>query len=164
MTTQHTCKSCGNQFRADRWRSCYSCGEPTGSAIEVESESESDESTESYLLDSAPKIQTDDKPSNSRVSGATTTYPAFDLPQLVRAQNKTTHAVRALAYFFFIQFQTGLAGGTMIWWAIGTPSNYEMFGTLKSWPSFVLLFGFLILLGGMLLSIIMGYRELGKSE
>lgn len=164
MTERYTCKSCGNQFRADRWRSCYNCGEPTGSSIESPSESQADESTWSDLIETVPKLRADARPKTTQVNRATTNSSPLDISQLVRAQNRTTHAVRALAYFFFIQFQTALAGSTMIGWAIGTPSNYDMLGGLRSWPSFVFIFGVLTILGGMLLSLIMGYRELDQSK
>jgi hypothetical protein len=66
---------------------------------------------------------------------------------LVRASNRTTHAIRSLALYFFVCLQTSLIG----------------FGIIALWPEAAAL-GAIIVILGFLIAVVLGSSELAKSK
>lgn len=89
------CNQCGRQYRADLIKQCPGCAATDQSK------------TAANKIDSIQPPTFDDFPIESS-RGDTT------LDDLVRAQNRTTHAVRAFVRFLFIQL-TGITLAVFLW-------------------------------------------------
>jgi hypothetical protein len=86
------------------------------------------------------------------------------LDELIKAQNRTTYAVRSLAVYFFIYLQTALVGGGVISFAINDRSHYDEYGNLNSGATFFLTLGCLIVIIGFVCAVILGRDQLDKSK
>jgi hypothetical protein len=75
----------------------------------------------------------------------------------IQAQNRTTHAVRALSSFVLIQAAWGLAAGIFFGLGIANPNS-------PSFVSFVFILGSLLLVAGFIHSIIRAFLELEESK
>jgi Flp pilus assembly protein TadB len=73
--------------------------------------------------------------------------PEATLDDLVRAQNRTTHAIRSLALYFFISLQTSLLG----------------VGIIALWPDLAVL-GAIIIIVGFYAAVWYGRSELNMSK
>lgn len=95
-------------------------------------------------------------------SKATSSEPSIS--DLIRAQNKTTFAVRSLALYFFISLQTSMIGGGLIISTMSNKENYDYYGNLESGPSSLVTFGYFIAFIGFLVAVLVGRNELNKSK
>jgi len=95
-----------------------------------------------------------------RVNSGTSSANDVSQSELIAAQNRTTHAVRALAVFFFISLRTGVLGSSLVGLGIFLLPN-------SSWSGFGV---FLILAGwatafiGFFWAVWAGMGELNKSR
>lgn len=87
---------------------------------------------------------------------------SFD--DLVRAQNRTTYAIRSLAMFFFISIQTSILGGGLAGLALNNQSHYDSYGNLNEGATLFAIFGLLIALVGFYIALYVGRQELSKSK
>lgn len=83
---------------------------------------------------------------------------------LLAEQRRTTHAVRAIAFFVLILLPTQFVGVALIYWGLATQaacgnycSSYEPDGV----PQLVL--GGVVMLGGIVVAIVQGWSELVAS-
>jgi hypothetical protein len=74
-----------------------------------------------------------------------------EIQDLVRAQNRTTHAIRSLAIFFFMNLTSGVIGSALIWIGI----------TFQAWLSTFI--GSVIAITGFCLALVGGIGELRRS-
>ena len=88
-------------------------------------------------------------PSKKRV--ARSSAPAT-LDDVVASQNRTTHAIRALVRFLFIQFSTLFVAGFFSGLALVFDEN------------FLNIIALLVVLGGLIASSVAGWNELQKSD
>jgi len=75
----------------------------------------------------------------------------------IQAQNRTTHAVRALSSFVLIQAAWGLAAGIFFGLGIANPNS-------PSFVSFAFVLGSLLVIAGFIHSIIRAFLELEESK
>lgn len=86
------------------------------------------------------------------------------LEQSIEASNRTTHAVRAIVRFFFIQLSF-LTGAFVVWQlglAFPDPNNCTAFGCQPNWFVSLLVAGLVIV--GVIVSSIAGWDELELSS
>ena len=79
------------------------------------------------------------------------------LEESIQAQNRTTHAVRALSSFVLIQAAWGLAAGIFFGLGIANPNS-------PSFVSFAFVLGSLLVIAGFIHSIIRAFLELEESK
>ena len=132
--TLSNCKNCKYKFDFSKSAYCPSCGH------EEKSDKGASQSTSS-LFDAGPPVNR-----NSGYSGNQAGI-ASGMAALLKAQNKTTHAIRSLALYLFITITTSFCGLILIY----------------AVPQFALL-GALIVIAGFITSISVGISELNKSK
>ena len=79
------------------------------------------------------------------------------LEESIQAQNRTTHAVRALSSFVLIQAAWGLAAGIFFGLGIANPNS-------PSFVSFAFILGSLLVIAGFIHSILRAFFELEESK
>ena len=85
------------------------------------------------------------------------------LGDLVLAQNRTTHAVRSLAVFFFTSLCTSLLGYGIVGAGSGSPISCAVDHTNCGEPGFVI-FGWFVIAVGFFVALGVGVSELNKSR
>jgi hypothetical protein len=162
MTTQKLCDQCKTevkQFDAE----CSNCGGTSfffiNNGIPTSVETETYRSKEPVEFNASKNQKSDDK-SDSSYSPSETT-----LADLVRAQNRTTHAVRAFVRFLFIQLSAATV--TIIFWNISLQlsdsdecTEYGNCGSSAIW----LVAAGVTWLVGLVWSSAAGWEELHKSD
>lgn len=88
-----------------------------------------------------------------------------NVSELLGEQRRTTHAVRAIAFFILILFPTQLLGGVLIYWGVQTRAACGRLGCYSWEPdgSWQMLLGAVIILGGVIGSIVVGWSQLSQS-
>jgi hypothetical protein len=88
------------------------------------------------------------------------------LVELIAAQNRTTHAIRALVRFLFIQLAALTLGVLIRSFALGTVDSYECAHYVKSCEpnGFLLLASYAVWFIGVIVSSRIGWRELEASN
>ena len=127
------------KFKPNQSNRCSYCGKSTLGAVE---------STEASNTSSAER-----NPS-TRPRLVEQNVSPIQNNDLVLAQNRTTYAVRAIALFIIVQVQTAFLGGALIGLAL----------TMGSDGVALLVFGYLIIVVGIAISIVVAYSELRKSQ
>ena len=155
MVTKKICDKCKSEVK--RFDSeCSNCGGTSFSFLNDDSY-ETDASA-SYV-DRGPRLAYIPLPNNSHEPEEVT------LADLVRAQNRTTHAVRAFVRFLFIQLSAVTIA--VFFWNIGAQlsNNYECTSYRNCGSSeFFFVAAGITWLAGLIWSSIAGWDELHKSD
>jgi len=149
MASKYTCVGCGHEFRVNRLTSCYSCGTKIPKAFlpdRTEEPSGWGRLTESVLRETGFEDQRVEAGRSKNVG-----YLDLDIKDLIRSQNRTTHAIRSLALFFFVNLTAGIVGSVLIW--IGTIFNLQV----------SVFIGAIIVLAGFGIALASGIEELKRS-
>jgi len=170
----YKCTKCEAVFRPQRWANCSNCGEPVPDEIREKFLNQVEDKVASWQsllnISSPPKESVSRKERIRRGAEQLSSSwdPAVqisaDARAIVKAQNKTTQAVRSLALFLFISLQSGLFGGGLVSLVLNSKSNYDDYGQLNSGASFLVLIGALTAFVGFIVGVIVGKRELDKSR
>ena len=126
------CIICGRPFRKDKLPKCPACGATTTGEV---AGSIQQESVYHGLTSSTPQASSDEL-----------------LKQILRATNKTTHAVRAFVRFLFIQLSMSTLSGLVILWGYTTNAMG------------LIVIGALTWLVGVIWSSAVGWAELTESN
>lgn len=176
---KYKCRSCGVNFKADRWPECTNCSEPVPPEIRAlypdsvynRTPAKPDITTPSRAGSRPPRRITRqernldrDVAEHPNQSFDPSSQISADARAIINSQNKTTFAVRSLALYLFITLQSGLFGGGMINLAINNKSNYDDYGQLNPIALFFVFLGALIAFVGFLVAVVVGRLELDKSR
>ncbi|NDD25779.1 MAG: hypothetical protein EB103_02735 [Actinobacteria bacterium] len=174
MTTKYTCENCGQEFRADRWTNCYSCGTAVPDNL---SQTTGRYVDKSEVIAEATDVQVDVEVSpekdKTRISRQSRTQQvptgSLDFNALVQAQNRTTAAVRSLAVFFFYNLFWGAAVGCLVLLSSLLPDEQSctMLGcTSEPNPAsgFFLVLAAIVGLAGIWITMTASIRELRSSR
>lgn len=121
MSSKYTCEKCGDKFRADRWTSCYNCGTPVPK--KVREAFEADDTGWNQFIDSVPASASTQKSKTGSNRASDKDSSDINIEGLVRAQDRTTHAVRSLAVFFFMNLFWASIAGLLVGLASLIPSE-----------------------------------------
>jgi hypothetical protein len=175
---KYKCRSCGANFKADRWPECTNCNEPVPPEIRAlypdsvynRIPAKPDISAPSRGGSRPPRRTTRQERNQARDVAEHPTQSfdpssqiSADARAIITSQNKTTFAVRSLALYLFITLQSGLFGGGMITLAINNKSNYDH-GQLNPIALFFVFLGALIAFVGFIVAVVVGRQELDKSR
>jgi len=131
------CQSCEKEYRRDKLKQCPSCG--------IQND---------YLV---PSVSSTSKSSQTIVNSSFSVADpaqASDIKKLIAAQDRTTHAVRAIVLFLFIQL-SGSSLAFVVW-------NLSMaFSEPNSFLQFVAVFIWIV---GIVWSSSVGWSEIQESE
>ena len=85
--------------------------------------------------------------------------------KIIKAQNRTTHAIRAFVRFLFIQLTSFTIGAVLVGISQVSSSSYDCqnYGECGASDFFLFIAG-LVIIGGIIMSSIAGWSELGKSD
>ncbi len=139
MTELSTCKRCGRHYRADKLINCPRCGGD-----------EHDSASEKQNPDDALLLRKD-------LAG---------LDELIQAQDRTTHAVRALAIFFFMNlfWTSGVVLLLMVANLIPSDTQCSSFGdctkTTNGFSIFLYFVTFVVAVVGIIATIQESMKEL----
>lgn len=177
--SKYRCRSCGVNFKADRWPECTNCNEPVPPEIRAlypdsvyNRMPAKPDIPAPARAGSRPPRRTSRQERNQARDVAEHPTQSFDPSSqisadaraIITSQNKTTFAVRSLALYLFITLQSGLFGGGMITLAINNKSNYDDYGQLNPIALFFVFLGALIAFVGFIVAVVVGRQELDKSR
>lgn len=118
-SNRYTCAKCGAKVRLGRWAECSNCGEVVPDEIRAEYAKQDNDDAQTATwqslleLPSASRKSSDRKKLNTRADVTSnesengskwdpSSQVSADAKAIIRAQDRTTHAVRALTVFFFM--------------------------------------------------------------
>ena len=133
------CQSCEKEYRRDKLKQCPSCGiHNDGLLPSVTSSSRSSQAIVNSSFSVADPAQAQ----------------AYDFKKLIAAQDRTTHAVRAIVLFLFIQLSCSSLA-YVVWnlsMAFSEPSSFLQFVAVFTW------------IVGIVWSSSVGWSEIQESE
>ena len=154
----------------DRYVDCSNCGQPVPEELrKVIKNPRLVQRSQPVILEEEANVeeQVDKKRSSSKQANSSLNEalrPSFDASALIRAQDRTTYAIRSLALFFFISLQTSLFGGALIGMAVSNNDHYDSYGQLNAGATFFAVLGWLVAFAGFLIATVLGKSELNKSK
>jgi hypothetical protein len=164
MNQEFICPNCDNKFKAKSINECPVCAQqnamlltrPTVFGIRDDSEPE-------FLEQGEPENQQQKKLSSrpdTVIKQESISQRKIVNSDLVEAQNRTTHAIRALAVFFFTSLRTGISGSTVfgLGYLCLTNKDFTGFGV------FLMFVGWAIAFFGFFYAVYSGMTELNKSK
>ena len=180
--TKYTCAKCGAKVRLGRWAECQNCGEIVPESIRAayaKQRQEDQTATWQSLLDLPPatrssstrKGKTERDSSASADEGRVPSWnPAnqvsADAKAIILAQDRTTHAVRALTVFFFMNLFWTSAAFLMFTLANLIPTDSHCYGygdctkTTNGFALFLYFVTFAIAVVGIIVTIRESMKEL----
>jgi AhpD family alkylhydroperoxidase len=151
MKTEFECPTCGQKFKAETINECPACAAHHASLL----------TRRTYLgAESDPILEA---PSTKKVRAPLIQEEPRKEPtmgELIAAQNRTTHAIRALAVFFFISLRTSVVGGSFM----GIGFLLLPISTVSGLGLFLIVAGWLTTLIGFFYAVHSGVTELLKSK
>lgn len=137
MDELYTCLNCGRRYRADKLADCPGCSHEPGT------------SQARPLPWSSDQAQSQSQIDNSQY-----------LEALILAQNRTTHAVRALAVFFFTWLKVSIFGALAFFFGMWIDQSFDsaVFG------QFLIIVGVLTNVVGFFIALNDGLDELNRSK
>ena len=155
------CMKCHEELKLDS-EACRLCGGETFYHFKPEHEAPSDVTIAPLIKNSSQKFNKKSK--FEKLENAELT--SEDIKELIKAQNRTTHAVRAFVSFLFIQlsFTTVALFIYGISQAFTDPNKCQQYGTNCGGNQFFLFIAILIWIAGVFVSSKAGWSELEKSE
>jgi DNA-directed RNA polymerase subunit RPC12/RpoP len=151
MSSLNKCATCNKSYRVDQLAYCPHCG--TEAAAQGRYSVVDSTSSRSFKAKS-------NEPKNLSPQ-------AIDLNALIRAQNRTTHAIRSLNIFIFTTLLSSLIGLTMIFGSATAQTQCRLenaFNQSACNENSVATLGVLAIFVGFIVAFWLGLQELDKSR
>jgi hypothetical protein len=148
MMNYFVCPECGKYFQGETIDDCPVCA---GASTNLLLQRRPAGARVATPTPSTPVANSKNKP---------VTAKAATLDDLVAAQNRTTHAIRALARFFFIWLRSGIVGAGLAGIGVSFLANKDLNGL----GIFLVIVGWLITFIGFFYAFWQGMGELDKSQ
>jgi len=148
MKNYFICSECGKYFQGESIEDCPVCATESTNLL---LQRRPDGARVPDPTPSTPVANSKNKP---------VTAKAATLDDLVAAQNRTTHAIRALARFFFIWLRSGIVGAGLAGFGVSFLANKDLNGL----GIFLVIVGWLITFIGFFYAFWQGMGELDKSQ
>ncbi len=163
------CIDCARPYRFDRLKECPACGCQTPSDYSSKDKPQSSGRLEETRLPENSRTRNESRSQKERPEHLSRKFLDLEISELQVAENRTTHAVRAIAIYLVVNTLWMLISGVLVILAMLIPQQERCpYGFCTYSPNGFAVFLFvvagLVAIGGLVFALVSAIRELRDSR